>query len=78
MTQSHAQELSSQYLETAKTLCVTSDGAIYIDNDIAYMRNHAKTNGLEIFVFKGEKEIKAKSSDENTEALEKDKSKKTK
>jgi len=56
-----AKELGRQYMELGpnqeetKTLCVMSDGGIFINNDVDKMREHASTQKLEIFVLKGDK-----------------------
>lgn len=52
MEKEKAFELASQYMESANTLCVMSDGAVYINNDIEKMKAHATELGKEIFVFK--------------------------
>ncbi len=54
-----AQKLASKYigLERTKTLCVTSDGGVFINNDIKFMKEYAKERNLKIFVFKDEQKV---------------------
>lgn len=54
-----AQKLASKYvgLDKTKTLCVTSDGGVFINNDISFMREYAKERNLKIFVFKDEQKV---------------------
>lgn len=65
-----AEELGKKHLEGADTVCVTSDGGVYVNNNIEQMRGHAKANKLDIFVLKDEGKAKA--------APKKEKSKKNK
>lgn len=57
MTQEFADNLAQPYLETAVTLCVMSDGGVYINNDIATMKQNALDRNVKIFIYKGEEEI---------------------
>ena len=54
MTEEKAIELARVHLanDKVKTVCVTSDGGVYIDNDVEKMKAHAKANKLEVFVLK--------------------------
>lgn len=68
----YAQQLASKHLnlESTKTLCVTSDGGVFINNDIDFMEAYAKERNLKIFVFKGKSEKKEDVIAENNEATE--------
>lgn len=74
MTQEFADNLAKPHLESSKTLCVTSDGGVYINSDIAQMKAIAKERNLQIFVYKGEEINVAEAK----EAKEEKKSKKSK
>lgn len=52
----YAQQLASKHLnlETTKTLCVTSDGGVFINNPIDFMEAYAKERNLKIFVLKND------------------------
>jgi hypothetical protein len=54
-----ALQLSSKHLnlESTKTLCVTSDGGVFINNPIDFMEAYAKERNLKIFVFKNDADI---------------------
>jgi hypothetical protein len=58
MTQEHAQKEASKHLNNpdVKTLCVLSDGGVYINNDLEVMKQNALDRGKKIFIFKGETE----------------------
>lgn len=68
MTKETAAEKASAFLldNNNKTVIVTSDGSVYLNNELDVMELHCKENKLEMFVFKGEikeevkKETKAK------------------
>lgn len=66
-----AKELGAKYLEDSKTLCVVSDGSVFVDNDIDAMKEHAKISGKEIFVLKGEAKKEVKEIVAKTEAPKK-------
>ena len=82
MTFESAEKEALKYinLETTKTLCVVGNGEVYINNDIEAMKQNAKDRGVEIFVFKGEKEVKetAKKVEEATNEVVEEPKKKTK
>ena len=79
MTKEYAEKLALPYIGDAKTLCVTSDGAVYVDNDIAYMEQNAKERNLKIFVLKDVEQVaEVKEVKEATEVAEKPKSNKKK
>jgi hypothetical protein len=59
MNEEKAKELGAKYLEGARTLCVTSDGGVFVNNSIEVMKKHAKANKLQIFVLKGEESAEA-------------------
>jgi len=75
----YAQQLASQHLnlETTKTLCVTSDGGVFINNPIDFMEAYAKERNLKIFVFKNDIEVEEKQevTDVKTEEPKKQKKK---
>lgn len=50
----YAQKLASQFIgmDTTETLCVFSNGEVYINNDINSMKQVASEKGVKIFVFK--------------------------
>lgn len=76
-----AQKLASKFigLEKTKTLCVTSDGGVFINNDIDFMKEYAKERNLKIFVFKEEQEEKpVEVVEEKQEAVKEEKPKKKK
>lgn len=76
-----AQKLASKFigLEKTKTLCVTSDGGVFINNDISFMKEYAKERNLKIFVFKEEQEEKpVEVVEEKQEAVKEEKPKKKK
>lgn len=79
MEVNYAQQLASKFigLETTKTLCVTSDGGVFINNEIEFMKAYAKERNLKIFVFKDDKEEVAKEQ-EVIEPVKEDKPKKEK
>lgn len=72
MTKEFADNLAKPHLESSETLCVMSDGGVYINNDIATMKKIAVERKMEIFVYKGEQEAsetpKAKKSEKKKES----------
>jgi|APGre2960657404_1045060.scaffolds.fasta_scaffold214978_2 hypothetical protein len=58
MTNEFASKLAQPYLskDDVKTLCILGDGGVYLNNDIAVMRQNALDRNVKIFVFKGETE----------------------
>lgn len=51
----YAQILTLKHKHTAKTIHVTSDGAVYLNGDIEAIEKHAKKHDLELFHIKPEK-----------------------
>ncbi len=49
-----AKILSERHINKAKTLHVTSDGAIYINSDIEALEKHSIDNNIELFHIKPE------------------------
>jgi len=74
MKEEQAIELAKKYLsdEKSKTVCVTSDGGVYVNNDVDSMRKHAENNRLSIFVLKDD-ETKKEKEDRNKAVAEKEK-----
>lgn len=55
MTKEQAELIAQPYLNDANTtVIVTSDFAVYLNNDVEQMQEHANNNKLEIFVIKNE------------------------
>lgn len=55
MTKEQAELIAQPYLNDANaTVIVTSDYAIYLNNDVEQMQEHANNNKLECFVIKNE------------------------
>jgi hypothetical protein len=52
MTKDFADQLAQPYLSTAETLCVMSDGGVYINNDIEAMKQNALDRNVKIFIYK--------------------------
>jgi hypothetical protein len=52
MTKEFADKLAQPYLATAETLCVMSDGGVYINNDIEVMKQNALDRNTKIFIYK--------------------------
>lgn len=59
MNEEKARELAAKYIADAITVCVTSDGGVFVNNSIEVMKKHAKANKLQIFVLKGEESAEA-------------------
>lgn len=55
-----AKELGAKHMESADTLCVMSDGSVFINNNVDAMREHAKLSRKELFILKGEKKAEVK------------------
>ena len=55
-----AKELGAKHIESSDTLCVMSDGSVFINNDVDAMKEHAKLSGKELFILKGEKKAEVK------------------
>ena len=56
-----AKELGAKHLESSTTLCVMSDGSIFIDNNVEAMKQHAILSKKELFILKGEKKAEVKA-----------------
>lgn len=55
MTKEQAELIAQPYLNDANTtVIVTSDYAVYLNNDVEQMQEHANNNKLECFVIKNE------------------------
>lgn len=67
MTKEFADNLAKPYMETSETLCVLSDGGVYINSDVDYMKGVAKEKGFDIFIYK------EKEKSEQKEEIKKEK-----
>lgn len=76
----HTQKNIDNYLadETVNTVIATSDGAIYVNNDVNAMREYCEAKKLEMQVFKETYTVanKAESTDEDLEDIKPKKNKK--
>lgn len=54
MNQEQAYELGKKHIENNETVIVLSDGSVYLNNPVQYMKDYAVTVGMEAFVLKCE------------------------
>lgn len=71
MTKEQAYELAKKHIEGATTLCVLSDGSVFIDNDVDSMKKHAADTKKDIFVLKGEEKAEEPKVEAKKEAPKK-------
>jgi len=71
ITLEKAQELAAPHTisEDYKTIVVTGDGAVYLDNPIEAMKQHAKDHKLELYIIRGE-EVETESTEDSNEQKE--------
>jgi hypothetical protein len=68
MTLEKAKALAAPHAicEDYKTIVVTSDGAVYLDNPIAAMKQHAKEHKLDLYIIRGE-DVENTNEDDNSD-----------
>lgn len=61
-----AKQLAANYIndESVKTLVVTSDNGVYVNNDVEAMQKHCDENRLTMIVLKDDSELAHESSED--------------